>query len=394
MNILFLTDGIYPFAIGGMQKHAYYLVKNFAHTKHSLTIFTTNSQEIASEDIAAKLFPEGIPPNIHIQFISTPLIPNFPGHYLIQSWIYSKKITHLIESSPEKFDLILAKGFTAWHLLLNRKSINIPVISQLHGLEMFQPSFSIKDWFVKFILRMPARAIIKNSDYILSYGGKIKQLLLDTGKSESQIIEQYGGIDAFWLEPKSSIYGQSGSRKFLFVARYEYRKGYHILKSALIQLQKMGIWPEIHFVGIVPEKEQLKATNYIYHGNQTAETIRELSDKCDCLLVPSLAEGFPTILVEAMSRGLCPIASDVGAVSAVVEGNNGWLIKPGNVKSLVNAIVLANSITKQELDLRKLNAKSMVLEKFNWINLFETLLLQLENISDDNRKRSSGKESK
>lgn len=33
MKIALLTDGIFPYAMGGMQKHSYYLAKYFAQKK-------------------------------------------------------------------------------------------------------------------------------------------------------------------------------------------------------------------------------------------------------------------------------------------------------------------------------------------------------------------------
>lgn len=57
------------------------------------------------------------------------------------------------------------------------------------------------------------------------------------------------------------------------------------------------------------------------------------------LVLPSHDEGLPVSILEAMSYGLPVIATDVGDVStAVIDGQNGYLIKVGDVGSLADCI--------------------------------------------------------
>ena len=46
----------------------------------------------------------------------------------------------------------------------------------------------------------------------------------------------------------------------------------------------------------------------------------------------------PTVILEAMARGKAIIATDVGAISELVDASNGRLIPPNDVKALANAI--------------------------------------------------------
>ena len=54
--------------------------------------------------------------------------------------------------------------------------------------------------------------------------------------------------------------------------------------------------------------------------------------------MPSLSEGMPTVILEAMARGKAVIATDVGAVSELVSEENGVLIQAGSVEELSNAL--------------------------------------------------------
>ena len=51
-------------------------------------------------------------------------------------------------------------------------------------------------------------------------------------------------------------------------------------------------------------------------------------------MCPSYSEGMPNVIMEAMSRGLAIIATDVGAVSKLVDEENGWLINPRGLEKL------------------------------------------------------------
>ena len=63
-------------------------------------------------------------------------------------------------------------------------------------------------------------------------------------------------------------------------------------------------------------------------------------DRCDCLVLPSRAEGLPLTLLEAGAVGRAVIATDVGAVSdLVIDGETGLLLPPGDAESLGRAMI-------------------------------------------------------
>jgi glycosyltransferase involved in cell wall biosynthesis len=91
--------------------------------------------------------------------------------------------------------------------------------------------------------------------------------------------------------------------------------------------------PGVEFLGVVRDRHELG----------------ELFDAADFLVVPSFAEGLPTVILEALARGLPVIASDVGAVrEAVLEGETGFLVHPGNVAELGSALTAALRISDDE----------------------------------------------
>ena len=95
----------------------------------------------------------------------------------------------------------------------------------------------------------------------------------------------------------------------------------------------------------------------------------------DILLCPSYSEGMPNVIMEAMSRGLAIIATDVGAVSKLVDEENGWLINPrGLEKNLNSSIVRAIKTECIEIDKKKKQSLNKI-KFFTW----EKVILQLIN---------------
>lgn len=334
MKILLLSDGIFPYSLGGMQKHSYYLAKYLAQNQVDLHLAhcVYGAQILpASHEVASLL---GIPEE-NVFGLHFPTGPSFPGHYVIKSYQYSKALWENYKNNLSQFDLIYAQGFTGLYFTKNKSKI--PLIVNLHGAEMFQKGFTTKEKLEKKLLQIPAQNVLKNADRVQSLGGKLNQLLAQI--SESKKVWQCGiGIDETWI--KKSTLNQANTRyRFVFVGRNEFRKGLHILYPVLQKLEQKYSF-QVDFIGPIEKEQQIANSNYIYHGKISEETkIQTILDQCDCLLVPSLSEGMPTVILEAMARGLAIVASDVGAVSELVSLQNGYLCKPGDKESLQKAIL-------------------------------------------------------
>lgn len=70
----------------------------------------------------------------------------------------------------------------------------------------------------------------------------------------------------------------------------------------------------------------------------TQEALRDIYDAHGIFLFPSFFEGFGKAFLEAMSRGLCVIASDVGGMHDVIDSSrNGVLVPAGDANALAEA---------------------------------------------------------
>ena len=72
-------------------------------------------------------------------------------------------------------------------------------------------------------------------------------------------------------------------------------------------------------------------------GNRS--DVAELLAECDVFVLSSIAEGMPVTLLEAMAARLPVVATDVGGVARVVDGNvTGTLVPAGNPRAMADAL--------------------------------------------------------
>ena len=128
------------------------------------------------------------------------------------------------------------------------------------------------------------------------------------------------------------------------VGRLSKEKGHRYLVEAFAKIDDKS-W-ELGIVGDGDEREDLvKLANYlgvsdriIFHGPQKDLSI--YLSEAKLFVLPSLSEGFPNALIEAMSLPLPCISSNciAGPSDIIEDGVNGFLVEPGNVEALASAL--------------------------------------------------------
>ncbi|NEO68920.1 glycosyltransferase family 4 protein [Moorena sp. SIO3H5] len=377
MKIALLTDGIYPYVIGGMQKHSYYLAKYLAKNNIYVTVYhyLSNTEDTGVE----KLFSDEEDKYIQIIAVDFPKVVNFPGHYLRACYLYSKNILNAIDNIHD-FDFIYVQGFSGWKLFeAKQNGLNTPPVGvNFHGLEMFQKSKTLRQSLEKIMFRPFVNKNLHSADICLSLGGKLSNIIYSIGINFTKIHDIANGIENTWISPTvKPIYRPI---KFLFVGRYERRKGIEELCSVINKLLPEFEF-EFNFVGSIPKYVQIKAPRVRYWGLiKDVEKLQLIFKQCDVLVCPSHSEGMPTVILEGMASGLAVIATDVGAVSEMVSEENGWLISPGSTHQLHEALIDAIHASDQELMNKKIKSQSIVREHFTWDKVIQKTIATIESV--------------
>lgn len=84
----------------------------------------------------------------------------------------------------------------------------------------------------------------------------------------------------------------------------------------------------------------------------TRRDVRDVLDAIDLFALPSLWEGMPNALMEAMAAGRPVVASDTDAIGElVIDGKTGWMVRPGDADGLARCMIeiLANPVRAAEI---------------------------------------------
>ncbi len=385
MKILLLTDGITPYAMGGMQKHSANLAKylTLAGVEVTLVHCVAREKEIPSDDeVNLMLFSSQQKLN-KIIGLKFPSMGKAPGHYLKESYRYSEMVFEKVKDELDSYDFIYAKGFSAWKLL-HKKSKGMkmaPIGVKFHGYEMFQKPHSFRAKIERLFLRKPVKWNTLNSDFVFSYGAKITELIRELGVRDDKIISIPSGIDNAWI--RQSKLKVNSPIRFVFLGRYERRKGIEELTTVLEEVISENTF-EFHFIGPIPKDKQIAGKKIFYHGvMQDKEKLTGLLDDGDVLVCPSHSEGMPNVILEGMSRGMAVIATDVGAVRMLVCEKVGVLLKEIDEEELKQAILSLSNLEPSKLLEMKINSMELVSNAFKWERIAEQLIDKVKEVIND-----------
>lgn len=152
------------------------------------------------------------------------------------------------------------------------------------------------------------------------------------------------------VRPSDTEPSAAGSR-LLFVGRLRVRKGVEVLLHALAQLDRSPLdgdpKPLLQIAGDGEHRGRLERLSTSlglndrvrFLGRCSQDRVRELMEEATALVVPSLYEGMPLVILEAMQRRLAVVASAVSGIPEVVlDGTTGWLVKLENAEALASAL--------------------------------------------------------
>jgi glycosyltransferase involved in cell wall biosynthesis len=370
MRWLILTDGISPFEIGGMQKHSYNLTKQLLLNGEIVTLFhcVTGSKKLpSSEEVFSALgCNESALNHLTVKAFRFPKLGGMPGHYIRESYLLSCLYFESIKESLSGFDVVFAQGFTGWKFIEEKKKLrskSVPVINHFHGLEMFQKTYGWRSAIQKWMLQGVAKWNVSNADATISLGGKINDILLQLGIPNNRILTISSGVDENWFVQQPASKGSVP--KILFVGRYERRKGLKELIRAYKLVLKNNKEVQLSIVGPIPNHLKDHQSGLEYFGEVKDELrMKRIMDEHHILIVPSISEGMPTVILEAMSRGLAIICTDVGANRVMVSEENGWLIDHVSISEISQR--LQNVLDLDCIKLGKMGNTSLERVKDNW----------------------------
>jgi glycosyltransferase involved in cell wall biosynthesis len=165
------------------------------------------------------------------------------------------------------------------------------------------------------------------------------------------------GVDEQFLE--ASTIGVPEARRLACVARLSPEKGLDDLLRAVRRLDDEGLDFDVVVIGDGPERPALDrlaldleiGRRVRFVGWQAGAAVREAIQGARALVLASRSEGLPVVIMEAMALARPVIGTRVGGIpELVVPGECGWLVSPGSVRDLADAMREALTLPCARLD--------------------------------------------
>jgi glycosyltransferase involved in cell wall biosynthesis len=257
----------------------------------------------------------------------------FLGFYLC----LTKKIEIITTESP------LTSGFFGAVL---KKIFKKELIVEIHGDWKEGPFLSKKRKF-EFLQRKITPVLAKIS---LTSADKIRCVASYLTEQARKIALQkryfsfptFTDLDSFLAETDARF-----GDFILSVGQLEKVKGMNVLIESFVKIEKEFPWLRLVIIGDGSEKtnidnmsKDLGIMNKVdMKGKLPLSKTRDVMKRCYCFVLPSMSEGLPRVLMEAMALAKPVIASRVGGIPELVkDNNNGFLFKSGDSNDLADKL--------------------------------------------------------
>jgi colanic acid/amylovoran biosynthesis glycosyltransferase len=145
---------------------------------------------------------------------------------------------------------------------------------------------------------------------------------------------------------------QHYSFRLVAVGRLHTVKGHAFLLRACSRLRDVGLDFKCTIAGEGPERQRLESLIRSYRlqahvtllGHVARQDIEALYRDAEVVVLTSLSEGIPLVLMEAMARGRIVLAPAItGIPELVIPGKTGFLYKPGDLEDFLRRILFLQS---------------------------------------------------
>jgi glycogen synthase len=348
---LLLINYEFPPIGGGASNASYYLAQSFIKKGYEITVLTTyfprdEKFKFDGELITVKCFRK----YVHKARLFEIALFALKGFFAGRKWIRKNKLDGVVAFFG------VPSGWIARRIAKKKK---IPFVVSLRGADV--PGFVERnlEW-IHYFVRGSIMKVWDDAKYVIANSSGLRALALKSNdKNPIELIPNGVDTDFYkpdWADDKESFLAKYREEeyclekiKLLFVGRFSRQKGLLHLMKALDMLPKeyhkriaitlIGDGPdklavldsissiqdsiEIHLLGWM-DKENLKKA-YLDH---------------EVFIFPSLDEGMPNVVLEAMASGRPILGTRIAGTDELVANDvNGWLVAPASPKELADAII-------------------------------------------------------
>jgi glycosyltransferase involved in cell wall biosynthesis len=265
-------------------------------------------------------------------------------HFVFELMLHRPQLVHVHTSAHGSF---VRKSMLA--LIAN--AARVPVVLHVHGSE-FHRFYRESPRPVRSLMRHT----LTSSAAVVALGSAWAEALREIAP-DARIISVPNAI-----RPARAVsHDVPGPIRVLFLGEVGDRKGTFTLLDAWAKASTEAAGGDEARLVIAGDGEVERARNRVSElgigdhvdvlGWVEPERAAALLDSVQILVLPSRSEGQPMAVLEAMARGICVVASDVGGIPELIGNGCGVVVQPDDPAQLAAAIrlVLAERATRERL---------------------------------------------
>jgi glycosyltransferase involved in cell wall biosynthesis len=225
-----------------------------------------------------------------------------------------------------------------------RERLGIPVVQMIGGSD------------IHVLKRDPRRfervsRVLRAADAVITVGSHLADEVRALGVAADRVTSIYRPVDAARFSPGSSpsaraLLGLAHAPTIVWVGRLHKIKGVDILLHAFANLHARMPGIQLCLVGDGPERQALKTladglgvqSAVLFTGDIPQADLCQWYRAGDVVVLPSLSEGVPNVLLEAIACGVPFVASNVGGIGEIADSRCDRLVPPSDADALAAAL--------------------------------------------------------
>lgn len=292
-------------------------------------------------------------------------------HVIQQKWMFDPNVFYQADKirRDQNCNIVQTHGYKPNVIGFLLKCLRLtPWLAFAHG-------YTDDNWKIRAYNRIDMM-VLRFADKIIAVSTSMKRKLVASGIKSSKIRVIHNAVDKSELKPKLNrekikrSLGIDMSQLVIgVVGRLSPEKGHILFLRAFRNVLSKLPETTALIIGDGQERKKLRefcataglADNVIFTGN--VSNVSDYYQSMDILVIPSLSEGLPNVLLESMVLGIPVVASSVGGIPEVIDEDSGILVPPGDHVRLGKEIVnLLRDRPRMEIISKK--AKNVIAESF------------------------------
>lgn len=229
--------------------------------------------------------------------------------------------------------------------------------------------------------RIQERLAVKGSKKIIVQCEFDKRRLLERmqpyyGDLSEKVFVQVNNVNTSWMEMVHHTGSESEIVQIVFVGQFsDCRKGHHILLPAVKRLIDNGYPISLWVAGggkkLNEYQEQYQSEKIVFLGH--VSNIQHLFEKSDLLIVPSLIDSCPNVILEGLNAGIAVYGTNSSGIAALLE-NPRYMFEP--TEDSIYAFLSDITDSKRYLEDAKHQRKIIDRLTFDWSKRIEEIIVR------------------